>query len=664
MTTRRRALLAACLGLVLVSLLGSGASAQPAAVPLTPDTKTYDVVGRVEVLEDPSGELSLDELRGGEGAWSVARRADPNFGFSASAYWLRLRLFNPGGDRISSVLAFSYPHLDHIDAYVERSDGRFRHQVLGDRHPFAIRDLPFGRHALLVTTWPQQTQSIYLRIRSSSSMQLGVELASYEGFVGIATRDQMIAGLYYGIMLAMALYNLFLYIAVRDRSYLLYVLFVVVFTASQLTLDGTASRFLFPVWPGFANLFTPVAIVGCQVPGVLFTQRFLDTRRQVPRVHRALDLYQAPLAIGLALALLAPYPIAIRYAAAFAILTSLLCSVVGVGVLWKTRYRPARFYVLAFTSLLAGTILYALTSFGVLPANILTLNVQRIGSALQVTLLSFALGDSIKMMEHERERARSEALALDRDLALTAAVQHLFLPRQDELVTADVSLIGFYRPATRCGGDWWWHERLPDGSLLVMVGDVTGHGPSAAMMTAVVASTYRSLGCPPDEDGVERMLRSLGDAFCKIAGETHSMSLLAMVVSPKTGRMRMWNAGGPPAFIAHADGDVHTVLLPSRPIGSQGSGALELVATTCELGPRDRIMLFSDGLPELVKPTGRQLGYRGVQRMLVATQGCPLEAARDQLIAALDRQRAGVVQHDDLTFVLIDVRRDDQYRSS
>ncbi len=66
-------------------------------------------------------------------------------------------------------------------------------------------------------------------------------------------------------------------------------------------------------------------------------------------------------------------------------------------------------------------------------------------------------------------------------------------PTATRSLTSRVQMFGVYRPADACGGDWWWHEPLSGGRHVVMVGDVTGHGPGPAMVTAAVATAFRVL---------------------------------------------------------------------------------------------------------------------------------------------------------------------------
>src|SRR5690606_2801400 len=93
--------------------------------------------------------------------------------------------------------------------------------------------------------------------------------------------------------------------------------------------------------------------------------------------------------------------------------------------------------------------------------------------------------------ERLRRVEREGRLALvEQELQLTGAVQSGFLPDNNEISTGNAQIVGFYKPADTCSGDWWWHAQLGPTRHLVMVGDVTGHGPGPAMVTAAVATAF------------------------------------------------------------------------------------------------------------------------------------------------------------------------------
>lgn len=254
------------------------------------------------------------------------------------------------------------------------------------------------------------------------------------------------------------------------------------------------------------------------------------------------------------------------------------------------------------------------------------------------------------------ETARSaqvemERKALERDLALAGAVQTLLLPRESKYTSKAQALAAFFRPASQSGGDWWWYEVQPDGSTLIIVADVTGHGAGSAMVTAAVASAYRTARQMFKDLTVDQLLKLINASLLDLANGKYRMTLSAIVYHPTSGDVDWWNAGGPPLLILRKGGVVESANLPGTPLGSDKM-AVESKRYHLEVG--DRLLVFTDGLPEMTLPTKRQLGYRKVQRMLADTASKGTEESREFFTNALETARAGTALDDDITWVMLD----------
>jgi serine phosphatase RsbU (regulator of sigma subunit) len=636
--------------LVLLSLAIAPAESDAAGGP-TLAAAAHDA--RFEVLKDEGGKLAIDEVAHLDDArWQPVTRPNPNFGFTHAVYWGRFRVDDPPPAESQRLVVFRYPLLDRVEVFTAQPDGSYRRQVSGDRLRFSER--PYDNHLLVfdLTTPANPGHWVYFRADSGSSMQLGFDVLTPAQLTRVESDQMFRHGAYYGLMLALALYNAFLFLAIRNRAYFWYVVYTLTFTFTQMGLDGLAPRYLLPEHPGAANTYVPLLVALLLPPPLRFAQEFLATRQLVPRMHRFVSGFLWFTIVPVLVALFGPYQVSIRMAAGLAMVVSILCAVVGVMVLRK-GYRPARYYVIAWFAVITGTILYICVSFGLLPVNAFFNDIQRIGSGLEVVLLSFALGDHISMINREKDAAKAEAVAMERDLALTGAVQQLFLPKEESFRSPALALTGFYAPAARCGGDWWWYEPLPDGRVRVLLGDVTGHGAGAAMVTAGVAAAYRALpeGVRHGSD-VRAVIAALNESLVGICSGAHHMTLAALDLDPAQGRARFFSAGAPAALVMHADASIEHVGAVGRPLGDP-----ELVVGEAELPLRagDRLFLFSDGLPEMARKNGRQLGYRGVSKLLAETRGNANGEARVQLSAALDVVRQSHPQQDDIAFVLVDV---------
>ena len=210
------------------------------------------------------------------------------------------------------------------------------------------------------------------------------------------------------MLLALGLYNLLLFVSLRDRAYLLYVAFVISMAVGQLSLNGLGNQYLWPEWPAWGNLALVVGFNATGLFGALFTRQFLEAWR-LPRWDRWILI----LAAGFALAGLGPLFIPYRVVAVVTSLLGIGFSVVAVLaalVAVRRRHPGAHFFLAAWLLLLCGVGVMGMRNLAWLPTNVLTTYAMQLGSALEMLLLSFALADRINTMRREKEIAQGLAL--------------------------------------------------------------------------------------------------------------------------------------------------------------------------------------------------------------------------------------------------------------
>ncbi|MBL8452629.1 MAG: response regulator [Zoogloea sp.] len=402
--------------LVLVAWLVipiSGHALSPAA--LAPDTRCLALRPHLEVLEDPSGRLSIDDvLRPG-----VARRfapvagdSDLNFGYSASTYWLRLRLVADAGAARDWLLELAYPSLDFVDFHSVH-EGRWVHLRGGDlmphgEWPFAHRNLVFP-----VVVAPGGEQTVYLQVRSGGSLTLPATLWAPQA---LHENDQKVYGvlaLYFGMLLALGIYNLLLYFSLRERIYLVYVACVGSMALAQLSMLGLGNQYLWPNAPGWGNVALPVGFCLTGFFGAIFTRQFLQTAQTAPGLDRLIRILQLCFVIaGLIPVIYAYRPGGVATAL---VGTAFSCVAVVGGLLAFQRRQPAaRIFLAAWTLLLLGVAMLSLRTLNWLPTNPLTSYGMQIGSALEMLLFSFALASRIHILRRDKDLAQAEALAAER----------------------------------------------------------------------------------------------------------------------------------------------------------------------------------------------------------------------------------------------------------
>jgi serine phosphatase RsbU (regulator of sigma subunit) len=262
---------------------------------------------------------------------------------------------------------------------------------------------------------------------------------------------------------------------------------------------------------------------------------------------------------------------------------------------------------------------------------------------------------AIAMDSARLARVESQRELLEKDFALTAAVQKFFLPKSLSFENEAVQMCGFYKPAGHCSGDWLWYEREGLGAY-IMLADVTGHGAASAMLTAFLATYHRA--CVEHTRGALSRGQAISDmsrALIDVTSGEYLAALSAIEIRPEQRVLRWWFAGAPPLMWMSRDGRVETIAKASSPVGS----APDVVPASGEraVAEGDRIFVFTDGAYEIVNGQGRMIGLRGLSRILRTTHGLPLEDATRQIWREIETQLEGRPLEDDVTFALIDVKR-------
>lgn len=411
MNARRRLRFSPWLLLSLLLCWSTWAGAVPLDV-AQPSEQPLSLTTHAGMLEDASRALQLSDVRSAEMAARFRYQASPSasfaLGFTRSAYWFRLELGNAGDQPLTRLLVVDNPRISLVDAYVPDGQGGYRAWLTGADRPqsgkvYNNRNFVFPLHL------PAHTQQVvYLRVESSIGLHVPLQLWTADALRSYEREDDMARAGYMGIAVAMLLFNLMLFIALRDRLYLLYVTFVLI-TASALTIkNGMAPDWTLLGLPLNSNVVYYSAVSLTLSAMLLFMRGMLQTARLLPRVDPGLRAL-------IALYLLSPliYVFALPQVSRVAIVVNLLTAFVmlGVGLACALkRQRSAYFFLAAFGLLILGGASTSLRAMGLLPTNAFTVDGLQLGSSLEMLLLAFALADRINVMRQEKLQAQARLL--------------------------------------------------------------------------------------------------------------------------------------------------------------------------------------------------------------------------------------------------------------
>ena len=352
-----------------------------------------------------------------EGRFEPVPGGNAAFGFQRGAFWFHATVVNRNEGEQRWLLVQEYPLSDRLDVWVRYADGRTLHQAGGDHLPFDARSVRYRHPNFHLDLPPGEPVELLVRVESESSMQVPLELYTPAAFTELSRDAQLAIGLYYGILLALFFYNLVLWISLRDASYFWYLFHITAFGLVLFTLNGLGFEYLWPNWPWLADKSVPLSICLALIGMNQFTRTFLELPQRWPRGNVAsLTVIGFFLFFGIA-SLWLPYRIATPVAA-LAVLVGIAWIVAATIRVVRLGYRPAQLLLLAWGMFLLGTAVFTLLAFGVLPKNFFTEYGVQIGSALEMLLLSIALGYRYAGLRNENERIAGEAnVMLERKVA-------------------------------------------------------------------------------------------------------------------------------------------------------------------------------------------------------------------------------------------------------
>lgn len=358
----------------------------------------------------------------------------PSFGLVKPTYWFIIRVKNTFPAVNDWLLEIAYPPLDSVEIFTHDSVGKWSSVVMGDLMPFRQRFVKTRTYVVPLALQDTLVHTLIVRVNTESSMQVPMILRHSLQFTEATTRTEIAYGIFFGVMLALALYNGFLYISLRSLYYAFYTVYILVGTLYLSVLNGYALQYIWSDSPRFVN-YLNVGAIGLIIFSLsLFAREFLRTKRFVPLMAKALLVTMAGgLAVTLA-GIVVPYRIGVQVGVIVNFVTIVLVVISG-ALVWKRGNSSARYFFIAVSFFLLGNITLVLKTVGAVPSNAFTNHIVEIGLAVEGLLFAFALAERYRQFRIEKEEAQQEALRIEH--AAKAQLERKVQERTAELETTN-----------------------------------------------------------------------------------------------------------------------------------------------------------------------------------------------------------------------------------
>jgi PAS domain S-box-containing protein len=394
--------------------------ATPSVVILRDGLSEYPLGLYLAILEDPGGQLTIDDVTSAAyaGQFTPSQSGQPDFGYTDSAYWVRFHVQNKTSRLNDWRLEVDFANMGLVDFYRPLPSGRgFELVQTGRYRPATSRDVVHPQFVFALPLPLQADELVYLRFANESAMQLSLTLWSRPAFEQDSTGEQLGLGMAYGIMLALLLYNLFLLVSsIEETNYLWYCLFIVSAIFYQAYFDGLGSLYLWPNLYDWDLSIGFVSIILMLVFLLRFTMVFLQTGRYTPRLHRFFTLLILGYGLLLLLFILTGEGAIIRSALLW-LLVTLFMTTGTAFVIWRRGFRPAGFFLLGWVLFFLGVFAYVLGRMHLLPITPWLDQVIRPGLIGVMLMSSLALGDRINLLKTAAAKTGQQLRENERKLA-------------------------------------------------------------------------------------------------------------------------------------------------------------------------------------------------------------------------------------------------------
>lgn len=400
--------LTCCRWLLLAWVLLPAVNSAQSSIIIRDAGKPVSIGAHTAILSDTAGKYSPATIAAADG-FVPSKNTIPIFPVVRGTIWVRFTITNLTPDT-TLFIDLQYANISHIVFYRQKQGQLFKLKEGGNAYVYEETKQANPYYICMLHINRGDSATCFLEVQSSHQVLLPIFIENRNAVEASVSLQDMVIGLYMGIMLAIFLYNLFLYFSTRDTSYLIYVLYLFFLAIAQVILAGYAFKYFWPGQPQINDYALPVTSALAGIAGIAFAIFFLRTRFYTPRLNPLLFIFIAFYVASIVLSLLGmngpSYDILNFISLAGGLL--LLCA--SGYIARRNHYKPAYFYFVAWIAFLGGIVIFVLRNLNLLPYNNFTTYILYVGSAIEGILLSIALADKINSLRKEKEKTQEELL--------------------------------------------------------------------------------------------------------------------------------------------------------------------------------------------------------------------------------------------------------------
>ncbi len=367
-------------------------------IPLGENFESLNIEKYIYFMEDTEKlENIQDVLKKDNKEFRFTNGKSPHFGYSTNKYWGYFR-FDKNLEYNNLYITFSYPLIDYLYLDCYENSGNVLHFQAGDHVPIDKWNQKYRKPSFKIN---QDVRECWISSVSGSSMQFPTTLFSEQKFNQEIQGDIFVQSLYFGGLITILIYNLFLSATTRIYNYLIYCLFLSSYGLFQASFSGIGYLYL---WSNASSAWidktVPFFITLVAIFSYLFAFIILDLKNNYPKIWKlslGIFIFHLPHLLFLPIV---SYKIALFWILGLGVIWTVYLSIISIYLSLKGN-KVARFFFLAWNFILFGTLINTLLAIDLVNRNFFTSNAQQIGSVIEFTLLSIVLGYRLNLIQKE-----------------------------------------------------------------------------------------------------------------------------------------------------------------------------------------------------------------------------------------------------------------------
>jgi serine phosphatase RsbU (regulator of sigma subunit) len=521
---------------------------------INPNNKAtcFSLVEHAEYLEDAKHKIDFNTLFNNPTAFNnkfqplVNKGTYPNLDFTSSSFWVKFSISNNASLPADFYLEVARPLTNKANLYSIINGNKILISKNGDELPFLNKEIKHRKIIFPIHFEPLQKIDFYLNLTSDGeALSLPLNLWKKQEFAARDYSENLILGIYYGVLLFAFIIYFFFFIVLKDKTYLYYISLIFSLFFLQLSLDGFAFQYLWPTntWMASHSLILFASLSFFLI--MVYTRSFLKIKERNISIK---NIYNALITLALIGAISTfTFGKTYTYTYPYINIVSLLGLFLVFYAIIKLRtsgYHVCPYFISAFVFSVLGISLFILGQFSVIPQNIYTEHGIKLGSGLEVLFLSISMANKYRELQKEKEDAKNETLRnleemnklkddinteleqkvknrtkelniqkeilaekndeIVSSIRYAKRIQNAILPPDSYINNIFENCFILYKPKDIVAGDFYWIEAIsslkgglkvddyhPSNSthgenlVLFAAADCTGHGVPGAMVSVV-----------------------------------------------------------------------------------------------------------------------------------------------------------------------------------